>query len=125
MARLLVIEDQAAVREMVCIVLRSAGHTIVEASNGDDGLKTLEHEKVDLVLTDLVMPGTEGIATIREIRNLYPRMKIVAMSGTGAYSLYLDAAAKLGADMVLEKPFRPDELREAIARTLAQPEKAA
>ena len=121
MARLLVIEDQAAVREMVAIVLRSAGHTIVEASNGDDGLKTLTHEKVDLVLTDLVMPGTEGIATIREIRNLYPRMKIVAMSGTGAYALYLHAASKLGADAVLGKPFKPNELKAVIARVLAQP----
>src|SRR6185295_4950602 len=98
MARLLVIEDQAAVRETVCMVLKNAGHSVIEAEDGDEGLARLATEMVDLVLTDIIMPRTEGIGAIREIKRLYPAMKIIAMSGTGAYALYLHSAQKLGAD---------------------------
>jgi DNA-binding NtrC family response regulator len=68
----------------------------------------------------MIMPGTKTIETIEAIRRLRPQMKIVAMPGTGASWPYLKAAEKLGADAVLNKPFRPTELRELVRRLLSE-----
>jgi len=119
MARLLVIEDEPLVRHTVRTILARDGHLIIEAENGARGLAQLAQNDVDLVLTDLIMPGSEGIETIQQIRRLYPQLKVVAMSGTGASNLYLDAASKLGANAILQKPFAPAKLRETVARVLS------
>jgi DNA-binding NtrC family response regulator len=119
MARLLVIEDEPLVRQTIRMILALDGHSIIEAENGAHGLAELAQNEVDLVLTDIIMPGTEGIETIKQIRFLHPHLKIVAMSGTGASNLYLNAASKLGANAVLQKPFLPAHLRETVARVLS------
>jgi len=124
MARLLVIEDEPLVRQTVRMILALDGHSIFEAENGALGLAQLDQNKVDLVLTDLIMPGTEGIETIKQIRLHHPHLKIVAMSGTGASDLYLNAASKLGANAILQKPFLPAQLRETVARALSNIEDA-
>jgi DNA-binding NtrC family response regulator len=124
MARLLVIEDEPLVRQTIRMILALDGHSIIEAENGALGLAQLAQNEVDLVLTDLVMPGMEGIETIKQIRLLHPHLKVVAISGTGAYNLYLNAASKLGANAVLQKPFLPAKLRETVARALSNIEDA-
>ena len=79
----------------------------------------LAQNDVDLVLTDMIMPGIDGIETIQKIRRLYPALKIIAMSGASAQGLYLAAAAKLGADAILHLPFTQTQLRETITHLLA------
>jgi CheY-like chemotaxis protein len=122
MAKVLVIDDDPGFRRMVNLVLTRAEHIVIEAEDGNFGLLRFEEEKPDLVISDIVMPGKEGIETIREIRALSPATPIIAMSGGGA-SIgleYLDAAGKLGASSILAKPFRPADLAEMVKRLLAQ-----
>jgi CheY-like chemotaxis protein len=119
MAQLLVIDDEPSIRQMACRILIAGGHSVIEAENGTVGLAQLAKHHVDLVLTDIIMPGTEGIETIQQIRRLLPDMKIIAMSGSHAHELYLQAAEKLGADEILTKPFRATELRDTVSRVLS------
>lgn len=116
MARILVIDDEPKMRQIVRRILIAAEHVVIEAEDGEAGLAQLRKEQPTSVLTDIVMPNIEGIETIREIRRLSPSTKIVAMSGGGAARdmHYLEVASVLGADAVLPKPFRAAELLEAI-----------
>jgi CheY-like chemotaxis protein len=122
MPLVLVIDDDAQIRRMARRILSGAGHTVIEAEDGDVGLELLHSEQPALVLTDLIMPNKEGIETIREIRQTSPETGIIAMSGTGTSAdLYLRVAEKLGADAVLPKPFRAAELLEIVAQVLKRP----
>jgi CheY-like chemotaxis protein len=117
MARVLLIEDNQAQREILRLILEKMGHTVIEASDGDDGLSRYARDGADLVLTDLIMPGKEGLETIQEFRRTYPAVKVIAMSGgarVGAHD-YLKVAKQFGAVRVLSKPFSSAELAEAIA----------
>ena len=118
MAQLLIIEDDPACRQLVERILRPEGHSIIYADNGAVGLAKLAHAKVDLVLTDLLMPIVEGLETIREIRRLHSDVRIIAISGI--YAAYLETASKFGANAVLRKPFHPAALRETVAQVLAE-----
>ncbi len=79
MATILVIDDDAAVRRVLVRSLARAGHEIVEAENGSSGLARFREHAPELVITDIVMPQTEGIETIREIRRAAPHVKILAI----------------------------------------------
>ena len=118
MANLLVIDDEPLIRQMARRILEGSGHRVIEAENGVIGLARLEENPVDLVLTDIVMPNKEGVETIQDIRRFHPEVKVIAMSGSGSHQLYLDTAMKFGAHAALNKPFRPDDLREIVGRVL-------
>ena len=117
MACILVIDDDDAVRKTVSRILMRSHHVAIEADNGRSGLRRLVEDRPGIMITDIVMPEQEGIETILEARRLVPGIKIIAMSG-GDNGLYLKAAAKLGADAVLAKPFRPAELTSLVERLL-------
>ena len=119
MALILVIDDNDLLRESVRETLEQAGHSVIEAENGATGFALAKQNAVDLILTDMLMPESDGVETILQIRKTYPQMKIVAMSGSREHELYLSVASRLGADAVLDKPFRAAQLRETIARLLA------
>lgn len=106
MARILLIDDDAEVRTTLRAMLEHAGHTVVEAQDGVDGLRAMRTTAPDLIITDILMPEKEGIETIQEIRAECPDIKIIAISGGGVTGrhMFLDVAQKLGADSVLEKP---------------------
>lgn len=116
MARILIIDDEELVRMTVSQMLERNGHTISEAADGQKGLATLRENPVDLVITDILMPNKEGMETIAEMRQIYPDLKIIAMSGGGRIrnTDFLNVAEKLGADAVLSKPFRSQELRDTV-----------
>jgi CheY-like chemotaxis protein len=121
MARILLIEDNQAQREILRQILEKMGHSVIEASDGDDGLSRFARGGADLVLTDLIMPGKEGLETIQEFRRTYPTVKIIAMSGgarVGAHD-YLKVAQQFGAIRILAKPFSSSELADAIATALS------
>lgn len=115
MAIILVVDDEDMIRQTVRSTLDLDGHTTIDTSDGARVLQILQENQVDLVLTDILMPGWNGLQTISEIRKLGHNVKIIAMSGSGVSFLHLDDAAKLGADAVLEKPFRPKDLRALVS----------
>jgi len=88
MARILLIDDEDLVRQTARTVLEYAGHTVTEFSNGKHGLKWLETNTADLLLTDMLMPDADGIEIILEARKQHPALKIVAMSGSRLHELY-------------------------------------
>lgn len=115
--KVLVIDDDAAVRKFICTTLQRANHTVLDADNGSTGLLLLhEHRDISLVITDLIMPEKEGIETIMDIKQLYPAIKIMAISGGGKVGPenYLVLANALGANTTLKKPFSGQELLHAI-----------
>jgi CheY-like chemotaxis protein len=121
MALVLVIDDEPKMRQMVRRVLSLAGHSVVEADDGAAALRHMQREAPAVVLTDILMPGTEGIETIFEVRRAAPKTRIIAMSGGGrAGNLdFLRLAERAGADAVLAKPFRAAELTATIDRLLS------
>ena len=122
MARILLIEDDDALRGVIAQSLTTGGHAVWQAADGRQGVDLFHAGKFDLVLTDLVMPGKEGIETIIELRRDHPLLKIIAMSGGMPRSkFYLDVAARLGAQRALAKPFTPAELLRTIDEVLAPP----
>jgi two-component system, chemotaxis family, chemotaxis protein CheY len=120
--RVLLVDDDQAVRESIALVLTGAGFTVEEAGNGMEAMRRLGEQVPDLVVTDILMPQKEGIECIREIRGLAPNVPVIAMSGGGGGQAdYLRMAALLGAAAVLAKPFDPMELVELARRLVATP----
>ncbi|MDB6113590.1 MAG: response regulator receiver domain [Lacunisphaera sp.] len=119
MSRLLLIDDDARLREMLSSALARAGHIVIEARDGRQGANLFRAAPPDLVITDLVMPEQEGLETIIELHREWPALPIIAISGGG--SLYLAMAAKLGAHRILAKPFALSVLLLAVAELLASP----
>jgi CheY-like chemotaxis protein len=120
MAVVMIIDDDAALRRLVTRTLSAKGHEVIEAENGEEGLALLPRHRPDVVVTDILMPKTEGIETINRMKEHDPVPKIIAISGGGVSRnlMFLDVARALGVDATLAKPFRPAELIETIARVL-------
>ena len=118
-ASILVIDDEEAVRGLYRAILEPIGYSVMEASNGGDGLRRFHDSPADVVITDLSMPAGDGVEVIRALRTNRPSVKIVAVAGLRAEDEQLGDAQRLGADALLIKPLRVGELREAVARLLA------
>lgn len=120
MPRILVIDDDAAMRTTLKAVLEKNGYLVAEAANGFDGLTVVEAGGVDLVLTDLVMPEQEGLETIKDLRKRFPAVKIIAMTGGGPMIFHdlLPVAKKFGANGCLAKPFENETLLAEIQRVM-------
>ncbi len=120
MTTILLIDDDPLVAFTVERMLQSGGYEVVRAPDGEKGIKLLKERKVDLVITDIIMPVKEGIETIGEIREHDPLLPVIAVSGggQGAGGSYLRMAQALGATEVLAKPFEQDELLGAVKRCL-------
>jgi PAS domain S-box-containing protein len=115
----LVVDDEAAVRELLNEMLSEAGYSVIEAENGVAALAVLGRTSVDVMVTDLVMPEKEGLETIGEARKRYPKMKIISMSGAfGGH--YMKVASFLGADARVAKPIDRDALLNAIQGVLGE-----
>jgi len=122
MAHVLVIDDDPTIRSLIEEILVTMGHSVVDAPDGRAGIAIFSREKIDLVVTDIVMPDQEGIETIGAMRRLDRTMPILAISGSatvGGAADYLRAAAALGATETLQKPFTPDHFIGAVDRLLA------
>ena len=115
-----VIDDDESVRQTVGRILRGAGYAVVDAKDGELGLRAVERYNPAMIVTDIVMPNREGIETIREAKQRFPSIPIIAISGGGRLGPdgFLELAVKLGADDCLAKPFRPAELLEKVSRLL-------
>jgi len=107
MSRILVIDDEELIRRVLRSILERAGHTVLDAPNGSEGMSLWRDEPVDVVVTDIYMPEKDGMQVLLEMKQLATKPKIIAMSGGGQKGL-LDlrtSALGLGADGVLLKPF--------------------
>ena len=121
MANILVIDDEPRMIRVIGEILNKAGHEVVTAESGDEGIACIAKHAIDLVITDIIMPEKEGIETIGEIKQDHPDLPIIAISGgslKGAGS-YLETAAALGAAATLEKPFHSFELLQVVDEVLA------
>jgi CheY-like chemotaxis protein len=116
LARLLVVDDEEADRVVMKTILERAGHEVFLAKDGREALD-LYDGNIQIVITDLQMDDVHGLELITILRDLEPRPRIVAISGTGA--VQLDMAEALGAEKTLTKPVRPDQLLTAVREVLA------
>ncbi len=114
--KILVIDDEPAIRSALCALFADNGYRVDTARDGDEGLRLFRSERHDIVMTNLYMPGKEGIETIGELREIDPDVPIVAMSGgdSRGYQRILDLALEFGATRTLRKPFRLNEVQALV-----------
>lgn len=119
---ILVIDDSSTVRNLVCGALEFGGYRTSNADSMESALKNIDIAHVDLVLVDIFMPGMGGLEGIKRIKQAWPKVKIVAMSGgaeiEGSEGDALAAAQRLGADQQIRKPFKPETLVDLIGSIL-------
>ncbi len=120
MARVLVIDDEPLARFTMREILETAGHDVVEAKNGKQGISFQRAVPFDIVVTDIIMPEKEGVETIIELKRDFPDLPIIAISGGGRTRNldFLKIAEQYGADRILAKPFSEEELVGAIAQNI-------
>jgi two-component system chemotaxis response regulator CheY len=123
MPKILLIDDEEPIRAMLRQFFEFNGYDVIEAPDGSSGIRLLEAKLPDVVITDIVMPGQEGISTIREMRIKMPKARIIAISGGGSAGPgdYLSMARKFGAAFAFMKPLDLDGLLTAVRTLLSQP----
>ncbi|OGT59246.1 MAG: hypothetical protein A3F14_01085 [Gammaproteobacteria bacterium RIFCSPHIGHO2_12_FULL_43_28] len=116
MAKILLVEDDELVRDMLTQVLQRASHQVIPATNGEEATSLLRTEKPDIMVTDIIMPKKSGITLISEVKNRQPDLEIIAISGGGRLDPtgYLDLSETLGASVSFEKPIDNTALLMAI-----------
>lgn len=122
MSRLiLIVDDEASIRASLLGILEDEGYQVLLADNGSDALDLIREEVPDLVLLDIWMPGMDGIQTLERIRNLFPDLTVVMMSGHGTIETAVKAT-RVGAYDFIEKPFSLDKLLITIGNALSYKE---
>ncbi|MBK1696204.1 response regulator [Rhodovibrio salinarum] len=122
---ILVVDDDALVRDMVQTALTRAGYRVILARDGNTAIELLDIAAPDLILTDLFMPHCDGIELLRSGQLSKVDVPVIAMSGGYAGIDMLHAAKALGAVAAIAKPFMPNELTDLVRRTLTTPEEPA
>jgi DNA-binding response OmpR family regulator len=125
MAKIYVFDDEPSILLMIKKMLEKAGYEVDIALNGKEGMELFKKNVPDLLITDIIMPEKEGLETILELRNKFPELKIIAISGGGRISPsgYLPGAKLLGANMVFEKPLVQKEFLQAVSLLLNETSK--
>jgi CheY-like chemotaxis protein len=120
MSRILVIDDEAGVRSVIRHMLEYSGYEVEEAVNGDDGIALYRRQPADVVILDLYMPARDGLETAALLRDEFPGVKILAISGGGQaeFTGALRVAESLGAVRSLAKPFTEEELLSTVRSVL-------
>ncbi len=116
MSRVLIVDDDSKMRESVRALLEESGCQVAEARDGKEALKQLERNAFDLVITDIYMPEMNGLEMVKQVREKYPRTKLIVISGGGEIEARqaLTQAFLLGADRVFTKPFSLKEVIHAV-----------
>jgi CheY-like chemotaxis protein len=120
LARILIIDDEDLSRSMLSQALTRAGYDVSTACDGTEGIELFRSVLADLIITDILMPGKEGLETIMELRRDFPDVKIIAMSGGGRTGNlnFLDIAERLGAQRTLQKPFHLQDVLQLVQEVL-------
>ena len=121
MARILVIDDDDEIRQLICRLLKRVGHEVVEASNGRIGLEMQRENPAELIITDIFMPEKEGTEFIMDMNEEFPGVKVIAISGGGniADVDFLNLAKDLGALKTFQKPFKQADILAAVEELLS------
>ncbi len=117
-AKILVVDDDAGVRDVVRSMLEAEGYSVTVAQNGREAIIALKSQSFRVMITDLVMPEQEGIETIKVVLRDYPSVKVIAMSGAFGGD-YLRIAGYLGAHGTLAKPLQLATVLKVVADALA------
>jgi DNA-binding response OmpR family regulator len=120
MSRILIIDDESSLRQVLRIMLERVGHTVFDAPDGREGMALWHREPIDIVVTDIFMPHKDGIQVLMEMKKVATKPKIIAMSGGGQKGLldWRANALALGADRVLVKPFDQQTLLLTVQEVL-------
>ncbi len=119
MSNVLIVDDMASMRKMVSFTLESAGHTVTQASDGDEALEIAKGSSFDLVITDVNMPNMDGITLVTELRKLaaFKFTPLLLLTTEAGKDKKMEGKAA-GATGWLVKPFDPDKLLGTIKRVL-------
>ncbi|MFL9934110.1 response regulator [Paraburkholderia sp. RL18-103-BIB-C] len=122
-AEILIIEDDAIMREALADWLGAAGYRVRKAADGLAGLAAVKLAAPALVVTDIYMPGTSGAVVIAELKQGYPKIPVIAISGlfNSGHGMDADTAIALGAARALAKPFKRGDLLRAVADLIGSP----
>lgn len=119
---ILVVDDDPQYREMIVDVLETAEYQIQQGKDGEDAFNIIESNKgkIDLLLTDIVMPRMDGVTLVEKIQAKYPQVKVIYSSGFSQSESFHERAT-MGSVNFIEKPFMPDDLINLVAKVLASP----
>ncbi len=120
MSKILIIDDDVSIRKLLRAMLEKSKYEVVEAADGEEGVNQFKQCLPDLVITDLIMPGKEGLETIKDIKSIDPDCIIIAISGGGTVDpdMYLKLAKNMGASHVFTKPIDSNLLLSTIAEII-------
>ena len=116
--RILVIDDEDSMRRFIAMLLEGKGHTVVSVENGADGISRLDRESFDLVITDLRMPGVDGLSVLDSVRAKQPDLPVVILAAYGSEQVTAEAIQR-GAFQLIEKSAHNDEILLAVSNALA------
>lgn len=111
----LIVDDEEMMRDLLKRILSRGGFEIITASSGNEALKKLATNQVDLVISDIKMPGMDGFELLKEIRSNYPDLSVIMMTAFGDTYTVKDALL-LGADEYVTKPFKSHEITLVVER---------
>jgi len=115
MLKILLIDDEAGIRNLLSISLRSEGYDVITAENGKRGIELFEQEAPSIVLTDIKMPGTDGIGVLRRIKEIHPETEVIVITGDGDMKLAVKSL-QLDASDFITKPISKEALSVALKR---------
>lgn len=115
MSKLLLIDDEESIRRVLSLSLKSDGHEVTTAQNGEEGLKAFQEVSPDIVLTDLKMPGMDGLEVLKNVKELSPDTEVIVITGHGEMDSAIEAL-QLGASDFINKPIRDEVLTLSLAR---------
>jgi len=115
MSKILVIDDEDSIRKLLKISLTHKGYEVVIAEDGEKGIEAFQREKPHIVLTDIKMPGIDGIEVLKQIKGLYPDTQVIVITGHGDMQSAVEAL-QLDASDFINKPITDDELSIALKR---------
>jgi DNA-binding NtrC family response regulator len=122
MARILIIDDDESITSLLRMVLSRQGYEVLTAANGRERVKLFNSTPADLVISDILMPEMDGLEALKQLRQLSPNLKLIAVSG-GGVRLKMDVlrvAELLGAAATFEKPYKIDALLASVRQLLAE-----
>lgn len=120
MSRILVIEDDTQMRDLLCRILQQAGYDTVPAINGEQGVRLYQRKNIDLVITDIYMPEKDGLEVDRELCATDPLVEIAAISGGWNRGFFspLNHAEVFGAVETIKKPFENEEILKIVKKLI-------
>ena len=117
--RVLVVDDEASIRDLLSKTLALADYEVDVAPDGEEALDRLKTQPCDLLITDLRMPGLDGMSMISEVRRLHPQLPVIVITGFSTEATAIDAA-NIGVSGYLTKPFKVPRVLEVAARALGE-----